>query len=312
MHYLKKSILYFLLLVTPVLLASCDDTTEDDDYDDYYESDEDDDDYSGYSDDDDTDNNDDDNENIDDTSDDDDSGIDIDISWCDDAPGTCHSQNSAINSITFHINPSENDNNIVYVELYEGELSSLDERPEPYATFEFSTPTATYDVPKGIYSAKAFYTIGGEEVVAIDGIKMIPEKNVYCDTTCWEGDSQILYLDVDLDAIRKYRNQNDENCFIATAAWGKNSAYVNVLRVFRDNVLLQSAPGRMFVKYYYMFSPPIAKLVASSPILSTIVRGLLYPVVFFVIHPYALFLFVPGIPLFTVALINIHRKRKNV
>jgi len=53
-------------------------------------------------------------------------------------------------------------------------------------------------------------------------------------------------------------------CFIATAALG--SPYhpaLDVLRRFRDEVLLRSAPGRIFVKQYYRWSPPLAAIVAN-------------------------------------------------
>lgn len=64
-------------------------------------------------------------------------------------------------------------------------------------------------------------------------------------------------------------------CFIATAACG--SAYspeVMVLSAFRDDVLLQSRIGKMFVRLYYAVSPPTARIVVRSHVLQQAVMTL--------------------------------------
>jgi hypothetical protein len=73
-------------------------------------------------------------------------------------------------------------------------------------------------------------------------------------------------------------------CFIATAAYGTPTAeQINVLREFRDVVLLESAVGSRFVALYYWLSPPIADFIAGSSFLRTLVRELLVdPVVWIV------------------------------
>jgi len=51
----------------------------------------------------------------------------------------------------------------------------------------------------------------------------------------------------------------EEGCFIATAAYGTDTAKgLDVLRSFRDNILLSNPYGRILVKAYYFTSPPIA------------------------------------------------------
>jgi len=73
-------------------------------------------------------------------------------------------------------------------------------------------------------------------------------------------------------------------CFIATAAYGTPAAeQIDVLREFRDVVLLESAAGSQFVALYYRFSPPVADFIAGNSFFRTLVRELLVdPIVWMV------------------------------
>jgi hypothetical protein len=65
-------------------------------------------------------------------------------------------------------------------------------------------------------------------------------------------------------------------CFIATAAYGTPAAeQIDVLREFRDVVLLKNTLGSQFVALYYWLSPPIADFIAGNELLRTLVRELL-------------------------------------
>jgi len=73
-------------------------------------------------------------------------------------------------------------------------------------------------------------------------------------------------------------------CFIATAAYGSPTAeQLNLLREFRDVVLLESTAGSQFVDLYYKLSPPVADFISGNSFLRTVVRELLVdPVVWMV------------------------------
>ena len=62
-------------------------------------------------------------------------------------------------------------------------------------------------------------------------------------------------------------------CFIATAAYGTDTAQeIDILREFRDTVLLPNSLGAKFVSFYYNTSPPIANFISQNEVLRTAVR----------------------------------------
>jgi hypothetical protein len=79
-------------------------------------------------------------------------------------------------------------------------------------------------------------------------------------------------------------------CFIATAAYGTDTAEeVDILREFRDVVLLPSSLGAELVSLYYKISPPIAEVISQHDFLRTAVKvGLVDPVVAILNWSYAL------------------------
>lgn len=82
------------------------------------------------------------------------------------------------------------------------------------------------------------------------------------------------------DTVPAAGSSSNGGCFIATAAFGSYEApAVKTLRTFRDRVLLSTAPGRAFVAAYYQISPPLADFIATSPLLKSIVRIILLPLI---------------------------------
>ncbi|MEM2227351.1 MAG: CFI-box-CTERM domain-containing protein [Candidatus Bathyarchaeia archaeon] len=74
------------------------------------------------------------------------------------------------------------------------------------------------------------------------------------------------------------------SCFIASAAYDSSLAKpVQVLRSFRDNLVLKTFAGENFMKvfnaWYYSFSPEIASFISRSPILKLLTRFFIYPLI---------------------------------
>ena len=71
--------------------------------------------------------------------------------------------------------------------------------------------------------------------------------------------------------------KSSSNCYIVTAASGsEGSDIVKFYRNFRDEVLVKSSSGQLFIKYYYKFAPPIAAKIENSYLLKRLSLILLY------------------------------------
>jgi len=71
-------------------------------------------------------------------------------------------------------------------------------------------------------------------------------------------------------------------CVIATATYGSElSPEVQFLRGFRDGVVMSTFSGSQFMRvfnaWYYSFSPYLAEFVSTNPILRSITKAVLYP-----------------------------------
>jgi uncharacterized repeat protein (TIGR02543 family) len=103
--------------------------------------------------------------------------------------------------------------------------------------------------------------------------------NAYAAATTFTMPAQNVVVTATFQVI-----QTTSGCFIATAAYGDPSAeQLDVLRGFRDGVLLESAAGSQFVDLYYRLSPPVADCMSGNSFLRTLVRKLLVDPVMWVV-----------------------------
>jgi len=107
--------------------------------------------------------------------------------------------------------------------------------------------------------------------------------------TEYEFNTQLRYDSTVIEgATRQFTTSTGASpgfCFIATAAYGTpTAAQIDVLREFRDVVLLQSGPGSQFISLYYRLSPPIADFIARSDLPRTLVREFLVDPIVWVVH----------------------------
>jgi nitrous oxidase accessory protein NosD len=105
----------------------------------------------------------------------------------------------------------------------------------------------------------------------------------------WTGDVRNV---VNVNAAATNVTMNDDysitanfkglwECFIATAVYGTPTAKeIDILREFRDTVMLPNSLGVRLVSFYYKTSPPIARFISQHELLRAVVRvGFVDPIV---------------------------------
>lgn len=99
---------------------------------------------------------------------------------------------------------------------------------------------------------------------------LLTNNNTTAETAC----KARKYLD-------KKKAAHSGGCFIATACYGDYDApEVRILRQWRDDILLESFPGRLFIQIYYIVSPPMARILKRTGKLREYIRrNLLQPIV---------------------------------
>ncbi len=126
--------------------------------------------------------------------------------------------------------------------------------------------------PTWSYTAWVSKTASGAHAASLSGLSS---------STQYDFKAQLRYDSTVIEgAILKFTTGTPPvlpgGCFIATAAYGTPTAkQIDVLREFRDVVLLKSTVGSQFVALYYKFSPPVADFIAGHEVLRTMVRELL-------------------------------------
>ena len=151
-----------------------------------------------------------------------------------------------------------------------------------------------------LYTLEISSTGGGSVVVPGEGIftyepgtkvDLIAITDTFYNFAQWTGDVDTI---TDVNSAATNITMNDDYsitanfsfgpfpwCFIATAAYGTDTAKeIDVLREFRDEVLLSNSLGAEFVSLYYKTSPPIADFISQNEALRTAVKvGFVDPLV---------------------------------
>jgi parallel beta-helix repeat protein len=151
-----------------------------------------------------------------------------------------------------------------------------------------------------LYTLTISSTGGGSVVVPGEGaftyepgtaVELIAITDTFYNFARWTGDVGTI---TDVDSAVTNITMNDDYfitadfsfgpfpwCFIATAAYGTDTAKeIDILREFRDEVLLPNGLGAKFVSFYYRTSPPIADFISQHEGLRTMVRvGFVDPIV---------------------------------
>ncbi|MCX5859138.1 MAG: fibronectin type III domain-containing protein [Proteobacteria bacterium] len=165
---------------------------------------------------------------------------------------------------------SSPDSNVDHYNVYYGTISRFD---STFSSYYNGGGTKESPVNAGNVSS---YVLSGLEngityYVAVETVDTQAAKSAYSD----EGSGTPVQT-YGLGDISSEKG----GCFIATAAFGgENDPQVQKLRSFRDRVLLPNRLGRFWVHRYYQASPPVARILTRSPMLKSVTRSLLGPVV---------------------------------
>jgi len=91
---------------------------------------------------------------------------------------------------------------------------------------------------------------------------------------------ELKAIDRGAEVLAKNLSKNSTGCFIATATFGSPLAYeVIILRNWRDNILLHTYLGKVFVRLYYWFSPSLADYINKSEMFKSVSLIILRPLI---------------------------------
>lgn len=99
-------------------------------------------------------------------------------------------------------------------------------------------------------------------------VEEIPDKNTLLNEFIKKEvprSARILKAEAERSLRPDYRISQYGDCFIATSVYGSpDTLEVRILRKFRDEYLLKSLIGKIFVSFYYYFSPSLVKYLENK------------------------------------------------
>ena len=101
------------------------------------------------------------------------------------------------------------------------------------------------------------------------GQKMVIDVNYY-----GPGSNIMVFYDyIDLKYLESKSNISNSNCFVVTTVMGViNHPIVEDFRKYRDNIILKSYFGKMFVEFYYLVGPYFSKIISNNQFLFNLSR----------------------------------------
>jgi hypothetical protein len=131
--------------------------------------------------------------------------------------------------------------------------------------------------------AEGRYTLGvrGEAEDAGKTVTFKVGGTLANETATWESGAVEYDFDLTVPGESSFPIPLPFDCFIATAVYGSDTAQeIDLLREFRDAVLMPNSLGAALVSLYYEVSPPVAGVIARHDSLRTALRlGLIDPMV---------------------------------
>lgn len=180
------------------------------------------------------------------------------------------------------------------------------------------TPASASVISEIPGTGQGYFTIGNLENDSTYNVQMAYVNHAGFITPAGPPQGATSAPQVTPSTIAGLLNKNTGPCFIATAAYGDESAPdVLLLRNFRDMILFKYELGREFVHWYYRWSPAAASWLLNHPQYRMFVRFALFPAIELATvllwardHLWILIVFMLMATFLTVLYLNSSRRRR--